>query len=80
MVRRYPHAMSRPPFWRRLLDVLALLACISGVAGMSFGAIDADNWPVRVVLAAIAVALALLVGRGTRVVVGEWRSQSRSET
>ena len=66
--------MSRPPVWRRLLDLLALFACILGVAGMSLSAVHSDHWPTRLVFAGIAAGLLVLVVRGSRVVWEDWRS------
>ena len=70
---RYARAMSRQPIWRRLLDVLALLACALGAAGMLVGAVDADGWPSRLVLASVGVGLLVTALRGTRIVATEWR-------
>jgi len=74
----YARAMSRVPLWRRLLDLVALLACVLGATGAAFSAVDADHWPSRVVSAGIAVALGVLVLRGTSMVWREWRSASGS--
>lgn len=68
--------MSRPPLWRRLLDLLALIVCILGVAGMSLSAVNSDHWPTRIVFAGVAAGLLVLAVRGGRVVWEDWRSLS----